>query len=85
MSRSFQRCFNSHPESDRIAYVNCLTMFCSETAGLPGATLAGRASAQENYFSSDRLHLSAEGYRIWKGKVQAYLEKLYDTDRKTAD
>lgn len=91
MSRSFQRCLVSHPQSERIDYVDCLTMFCGETAGVPGATLAGRACAQENYFSSDGLHLSFEGYKIWKGQVEARLEKLYtvhtdtttDTDSKT--
>jgi lysophospholipase L1-like esterase len=82
MSRSFQRCLQSHPQSDRIHFVDCLTMFCGETAGLPGATLAGRACAQENFFSYDRLHLSSEGYKIWKGRVEACLEKLYTTDSK---
>ena len=85
MSRSFQRCLTSHPQSDRIDYIDCLTMFCGETASLPGATLAGKACAQENYFSSDRLHLSSEGYRIWKGQVEACLEKLKTTGRNTTD
>lgn len=56
-------------------YVDCLTMFCGETATLPGARLGGRAVAQPEYFSSDQLHLSDKGYAVWKGIVEQIIRQ----------
>jgi lysophospholipase L1-like esterase len=66
MSRAFARCF---PEN--LQYINCLTMFCDASSKeLPGATLAGRAQADPKYFQSDQLHLSWEGYQLWKDVIE---------------
>ena len=51
-------------------------MFCGESANIPGATLGGKAKAEPVYFSSDQLHLSEEGYRIWKRVVEERLSEL---------
>jgi lysophospholipase L1-like esterase len=52
-------------------FVDCLTMFCGESAFKPGAVLVGRAKAYPKYFATDQLHLSEEGYRIWKQVVES--------------
>jgi lysophospholipase L1-like esterase len=52
-------------------FVECLTMFCGESANEPGAVLAGRAQADPKYFATDQLHLSDEGYGIWKQLVES--------------
>lgn len=81
MSRSFARCCSRHVHSNRIHYIDCLTMFCGESGLVPGATLAGRASAEEKYFEADRLHLSLEGYKIWKEVVERHFQSLEYHDR----
>lgn len=53
-------------KSDRIHFIDCLTMFCGETANVPGARLGGRARADPRFFASDQLHLSKDGYGVWK-------------------
>jgi lysophospholipase L1-like esterase len=65
--------FDTH---DRILFIDCLTMFCGETANLPGARLGGRARADPRFFASDQLHLSREGYEIWKEAVETGIERL---------
>eukprot|EP00980_Cylindrotheca_fusiformis_P020063 scaffold7139_cov115-Cylindrotheca_fusiformis.AAC.13 len=70
MSRSFSRCLQRNPQSDRLQYVDCLCMFCGESAFVPGAVLGGRAKAEYKYFKSDLLHLSNHGYIIWKGIIR---------------
>jgi lysophospholipase L1-like esterase len=75
MSRSFARSCSQHVHTDRMHYVDCLTMFCGDSADLPGAVLGGRACAEPKYFASDRLHLNDEGYRIWKETIETILEK----------
>lgn len=80
MSRAFERCCreyeteNGH-QKNRVHYVDCLTMFCGETAKIPGAVLAGRAKADEHFFASDQLHLSYEGYSVWKEVVERVIEQ----------
>jgi len=54
----------------RIHFIDCLTMFCGETANVPGARLGGRARADPRFFASDQLHLGNEGYAIWKEVVE---------------
>ena len=77
MSRSFERACKSHSNSENICFIDCLTMFCGETAQVPGAVLAGRAKADYKYFASDLLHLSNQGYEIWKQVVE---EKIRECD-----
>ena len=73
LSRAFQRACSKHARAD---FVDCLTMFCGESANVPGATLGGKAKAEPMYFSSDQLHLNEEGYRIWKQVVEERLSVL---------
>jgi lysophospholipase L1-like esterase len=76
MSRSFSRLCNRHVHADRIHFVDCLTMFCGDSANVPGAVLGGRACAEIKYFTSDQLHLNNEGYRIWKESIEQILQTL---------
>ena len=61
---------NSHNNNNKLTYVNCLTMFCGASGQQPGATLGGKAIPEKQYFDHDLLHLSREGYGIWKEVVQ---------------
>lgn len=85
MSRAFERCCREYEtdhaatdaasSSQQIHYVDCLTMFCGETAHVPGAVLAGRAKAEKRFFESDQLHLSNEGYDVWKSVVERIIHE----------
>ncbi len=77
MGRAFQKCINDYKENNHpgIHFVDCLTMFCGETANLPGARFDGRAKADPKYFAPDRLHLSREGYAVWKQEVEAIIQR----------
>mmetsp|Transcript_13769 Transcript_13769/g.32156 ORF Transcript_13769/g.32156 Transcript_13769/m.32156 type:complete len:265 (-) Transcript_13769:472-1266(-) len=61
---------DSNSGGGRIHFIDCLTMFCGETANVPGARLGGRAKADPLYFRSDKLHLSKKGYEVWKEVVE---------------
>mmetsp|Transcript_6737 Transcript_6737/g.16445 ORF Transcript_6737/g.16445 Transcript_6737/m.16445 type:complete len:209 (+) Transcript_6737:123-749(+) len=78
MTRAFEKCLKDcqkdHP-LQTIHFVDCLTMFCGETANLPGARLGGRAKADPRYFKSDKLHLSKEGYAVWSQIVTDIIQK----------
>jgi lysophospholipase L1-like esterase len=82
MSRSFNRCLQKNPQSERLHYIDCLTMFCGETASVPGAVLGGRARAEYKYFQSDLLHLSNHGYKIWKDVVEKKIREFFSTTSK---
>ena len=77
LSRAFQRACSKHERSSDIRFVDCLTMFCGESATLPGATLGGKAKAERLYFVNDQLHLSQEGYQVWKQVVEDHLRELF--------
>jgi len=79
MSRSFQRCLSRQDNADCLHFIDCLTMFCGESATIPGAVLGGRASAEFKYFQSDLLHLSVHGYRIWKEVVEQKIKEILVT------
>jgi lysophospholipase L1-like esterase len=70
MSLAFARCCKDHPMSQSISFIDCLTMFCGESGQQPGAVLGGKAVAEQRYFQSDQLHLSNDGYQIWKKVVE---------------
>lgn len=78
MSRSFQRCLSRQDNADFLHYIDCLTMFCGQSAMVAGAVLGGRASAEYKYFRSDLLHLSVHGYRIWKEVVEQKIKDILD-------
>jgi len=62
---------NEHTNNpSRIHFIDSLTMFCGDTANVPGARLGGRAKADPQYFATDGLHLSNKGYKIWKEVVE---------------
>ena len=58
---------------NKITYVNCLTMFCGESGQQPGATLGGKAIPEKRFFDHDLLHLSREGYQVWKNVTEELL------------
>lgn len=77
LSRAFKRVCSEHERTDEIRFVDCLTMFCGESANVPGATFGGKAKAEPIYFVNDQLHLSEEGYRIWQQVVESYLSDMF--------
>lgn len=89
MTRAFQHCLQEYKIENsttknstsngyriNIHFVDCLTMFCGETANIPGARLCGRAKADPRYFASDQLHLSKEGYSMWKDVVETQIRQF---------
>lgn len=76
MSRSFERCLSRQGDTFCTHYIDCLTMFCGESATAPGAILGGRAKAEFKYFQSDLLHLSIHGYKIWKEVVEQKIMEI---------
>ena len=72
LSNAMERACKKHPCEDnyKITYVDCLTMFCGESAKQPGAVFGGKAIPEKRYFDHDMLHLSREGYQIWKAVTE---------------
>ena len=67
-SKSVQYC-----DSDikYIHYIDCLTMFCGNCGtNRKSALYGGKDTADTIYFHSDQLHLSNDGYEIWKSAVE---------------
>lgn len=77
LSKGMRRAAERHGHSARITYVDCLTMFCGDSADVPGA-LTSKAVPERKYFHDDGLHLSNEGYEIWKGIVESEMLKCVD-------
>jgi lysophospholipase L1-like esterase len=80
LSNSLQRTIRKHQgfTTSRMVFVDCLTMFCtSQTSNVPGAVHGGRAIPDEKYFDDDRLHLSEDGYRVWKKIVEEELSNFF--------
>jgi len=73
--RSATTNYGDNSNSGRIHFIDCLTMFCGETANVPGARLGGRARADPRFFASDQLHLGNEGYAIWKEVVETKIRE----------
>ena len=76
MSRAFSQCCEKHDNADQIQFIDCLTMFCGDTATIPGAVLGGRAKADSKYFAADKLHLSIHGYKVWQQVVQERIKEI---------
>ena len=76
MSRAFEKICSEHALSDQINFIDCLLMFCGESANQKGALLGGKAKAETKYFDYDLLHLNQTGYRIWKGVVDSCIESV---------
>lgn len=77
LSKAFQRAVERHIRKGDIHYVDCLLMFCGDSANVPGAITA-RAKADERYFHNDGLHLSDAGYVIWKKMVETEVDKILE-------
>ena len=75
LSKSLQRATERHNRKVDLYYVDCLLMFCGESANVPGAVTA-KAKAEERYFHNDGLHLSDEGYSIWKEAIEGEIKKI---------
>ena len=75
LSKSLQRATERHNRKVDIHYVDCLLMFCGESANIPGAVTA-KAKAEERYFHNDGLHLSDDGYSIWKEVIEGEIIKI---------
>eukprot|EP00557_Chaetoceros_sp_GSL56_P001686 CAMPEP_0176504116 /NCGR_PEP_ID=MMETSP0200_2-20121128/15749_1 /TAXON_ID=947934 /ORGANISM="Chaetoceros sp., Strain GSL56" /LENGTH=204 /DNA_ID=CAMNT_0017903501 /DNA_START=183 /DNA_END=794 /DNA_ORIENTATION=- len=58
-------------KSNSIFYLDSLTLFCGETSNK--SVVGGQAIAQRIYFHEDELHLSQNGYEIWKNQVDDIL------------
>jgi lysophospholipase L1-like esterase len=78
LSRALQKCCETHAHTEFIYFVDCITMFCGDTANIPGAVLGGKAKADYKYFCSDKLHLSSHGYRIWEQEIGKCIQKIVD-------
>lgn len=74
------RSHHCHSDGKNIVYIDCLTKFCGESASLKGAILGGRARAELKYFDSDGLHLSPEGYKVWREDVENTLSRIICTE-----
>mmetsp|Transcript_4797 Transcript_4797/g.10614 ORF Transcript_4797/g.10614 Transcript_4797/m.10614 type:complete len:230 (+) Transcript_4797:87-776(+) len=71
LNNGFQRAIHNHPMSDRMKYIDCLTLFCTkDSATLPGAIYGGKAMADNKYFDADGLHLNDVGYGVWRRMVE---------------
>ncbi|KAG7351073.1 GDSL-like lipase/acylhydrolase family protein [Nitzschia inconspicua] len=80
LDRAFHRLCDEYAKrhenlSSNIHYIDCLDMFCGDTSNLPGARTGGRAVAKEEFFCSDQLHLSDDGYAVWKETVERIIKK----------
>lgn len=79
MSNAMERTCNKYETkapNHTITYLDCLTMFCGESGQLPGAVLGGKAIPEKTLFDYDQLHLSREGYKIWKGVTEGHIAAL---------
>jgi lysophospholipase L1-like esterase len=79
LSKRLETICKDHIHAASILFVDCLTMFCGESAKLPGALYGGRATAVAKYFTPDNLHLSNDGYIIWKEKVEEAVQVMLKT------
>lgn len=63
-------------EKPIVSFLDCVTMFCGETANIPGARLGGKAIPDSQYFEDDELHLSEDGYSILKNAIEEKIKKM---------
>mmetsp|Transcript_14766 Transcript_14766/g.23092 ORF Transcript_14766/g.23092 Transcript_14766/m.23092 type:complete len:243 (+) Transcript_14766:97-825(+) len=69
LSKAFRRACEKHESANNIIFLDCITMFCGDSANVPGALFGGKATADPKYFSDDQLHLNSEGYQVWQQKL----------------
>lgn len=74
MHLSFQRILTTEePFATHVHYMDSLLLFCTDddTRNKQGAVY--KATPDPRYFDADQLHLSREGYRVWKELLQQQL------------
>ena len=76
LSKSMRRACDRHLHREDIKFIDCLTMFCGDSATVPGAVLGGKAVPVKDFFDSDGLHLSDAGYLVWRDEVNCVLEHI---------
>ena len=59
-----------------VLYVDSLKLFCCRESSEDLSVVGGGAIADDRYFEEDGLHLSDEGYKIWKEEVENIVSKL---------
>lgn len=74
MHVSFQRIIRTELAS-RVRYIDCLFLFCCDDNNNNNKGAVYKATPNPIYFHADQLHLSREGYRVWKELLQAQLEE----------
>ncbi len=67
----FQRVIQTEFPNDRVHFIDCLFLFCDTNNNNKGTVY--KAHPLPQYFQSDQLHLSREGYRKWKVLLQQLL------------
>lgn len=78
LSRRLQKLCREYQRAANIMFIDCLTMFCGESAELPGALFGGQALARGEFFQSDGLHLSNKGYQVWKRVIEESIRDIID-------
>jgi len=73
LSKAFRRACEKHESTNNIIFLDCITMFCGDSANVPGALFGGKATADPKYFSDDQLHLNSEGYQVWQQKLESII------------
>jgi lysophospholipase L1-like esterase len=79
MHVSFQRILSTEePFSTRVHYIDSLFLFCTDESGdqLQKKGAVFKATPNPLYFHADQLHLSREGYFVWKELLEQQLAQL---------
>lgn len=70
----------SGPKIRNVTFIDTLTHFCGETADDMGSVhstgTCRHAQAQSKFFDEDGLHLSEEGYALWKEELELLLSRI---------
>ncbi len=68
----------SAPKIKNVTFIDSLTLFCGETADDMGSVQYStrHAQARSNFFDKDGLHLSDEGYALWKEELELLLSQI---------
>lgn len=77
MHLSFQRIISTEATySTMVEYIDSLFLFCTNATGSPVKGAVYKAVPDPKYFDDDQLHLSREGYRVWKEVLQQQIVLL---------
>ena len=81
LNSGLRRVVNTHPASNCILFIECLTMFCTIPTSVGVGTVSNRrrdsgAEPDAKYFHSDGFNLSDVGYGIWKRIVEEEITRI---------